>query len=414
MHEFIDLKNEAIKCLQERILKEGIQIGDYLTEQQKEGLNYYLDEIINRIIKVKKINISYEKVEELKKDIIAEFTGYGPIEKFLNDPDINEIMINNINQSYVEKNGQLEKIDLVFDSSDEITALIEKMAIESNSLLDRSLPIIDFHLKRGNARVIAGLPPLSPNPFMCIRKISAKQVMLADLLCTDTNNQKLFYFLKCCIDAKINILISGPANVGKTKFLNSLMNEFISGDERIILIEDIEKISPKSVCHCIKLFSRHTNLNNRGTITLSDLIMLSTHLRPDRIVIGEINGKEAFDYLQILNSGYGGVLATIHAPNIEDALTRLELLSFTNASAANIKSESIKRFLKLGIGVIIHIIQNSDGTKIISQIAEFDFDNSKLVVQDIFSYPKFTGHIPSFLTLLQTKNTLPDDFFAKE
>lgn len=417
------IKEEARTILKERILKQKIKIDTYLTRYQKEELSYYLERIIQRLLRSGGIVLSREEIERIKEEIILSFLGYGAIEVLIKDPEITDIIVNGPKQVYIEKKGQIQKVDLEFDSDEEIFSIIEKMMIESGRRLDRSSPFVEFRMKEGS-RVTAVIPPVSSeSPSFCIRKALQNILSFEDLLKMETLDRNVLKFLEYCVKARVNILISGATGVGKTTLLNLLIKEFVPEDERIVIVEDTKEIIIDNSRHFLRLLTRPPNVEGKGEITLQDLVKLALHLRPDRIIIGEVRGEEAFYFLQSINTGHDGSMCTIHANDTEDALMRLEILSLMDRP--NLQQNAVRRFIKLGIDLLIHMIRLSSGERVISQVSEFELRDSEFVIKDIFSLKRgiegtreihkleFSGHIPSFWNKLKVKTDIPDNFFER-
>jgi pilus assembly protein CpaF len=415
------IKSEAKSILKSGIIKHDVSADDYFDEKNKDRIYAYLEKILVRLAEKNRLRIGHIELKKIEDEIINSVFGFGIIEDLLQDPDVTDILVNSPNHIYVEKGGKLEKIDLKFDDEEGIFYLIQRMLQGSGRRLDMSSPFVDFRVKDG-MRVTAAIPPVSAaSPFFCVRKAYKEILSLEDLRKTGTLNQKLFDFLKYCVKARLNILVAGSTGVGKTTLMHLLIKEFVPQHERIVLVEDTEEILTQEAQHVIRLITKSPNLEGKGEITLRDLVKLSLHLRPDRIVIGEVRGEEAFHFLHIINTGHEGSMCTIHASNPEDALNRLEVLSLMDRT--NITPGVIRRFLKLGIDLIVQMKRLPSGKRIISQVSEFDYEGDVCVTKDIFSLKenfkdgkeifdiKLTGYIPTFMEKLKSRSDIPVDFF---
>lgn len=414
------IKEEAKTLLKNSFLKHE-KTDEYLDPKHRHKIYGQLEKILLRISEKYRFAISDNELKKLEEEIINDLFGFGIIENLMQDPDISDIIVNGPEQIYVEKGGKLEKVGLKFSNAEEIYSVIQRMMQESERRVDISSPYADFRVK-GGIRVTAVIPPVSAlNPSFCIRKVYKEVLSFGDLIKLGSFTQKMVDFIKYCVRGKLNILISGPTGVGKTTLMHLMIKEFIPDNERIVMLEDTEEIVVDENKNAIKLLTRPPNIEGKGEITLKDLVKLSLHLRPDRIIIGEIRSEEAFHFLHVINTGHEGSMCTVHASNPEDALNRLEVLSLMDRS--NITPGVVRRFLKLGIDVIFHMIRLSDGQRIISQVSEFDYDADGFVVKDIFSWHKsfrdhqetseigITGYVPSFLEKLKTRTDIPDNFF---
>ncbi|MFH1641148.1 MAG: ATPase, T2SS/T4P/T4SS family [Candidatus Omnitrophota bacterium] len=418
------LKTEAKSLLKSGIIKHDISADDYLDPKHKGRIYAYLERILVRLSEKNRLHIAHNELKKIEDEIINAVFGFGIIEDLLQDPEVTDILVNNPDQIYVERKGKLEKIDMKFDDEEGIFYLIQRMLQGSGRRLDLSSAFVDFRVKDG-MRVTAAIPPVSAgSPFFCIRKAYKEILCFEDLKKMGTLSQKLLDFLKYCVSSRINILVSGSTGVGKTTLMHLLINEFVPKDERIVLVEDTEEILTDHAQQVIRLITRSPNIEGKGEITLRDLVKLSLHLRPDRIVIGEVRGEEAFHFLHIINTGHEGSMCTVHASNPEDALNRLEVLSLMDRS--NITPGVIRRFLKLGIDIIVQMMRLPSGQRIISQVSEFHYEGDVCKIKDIFSLEKsfrdgkeiheikFTGYIPSFADKLKARTDIAEDFFSKE
>ena len=417
-----NVKREAKKLFQNMLLGKRMHIEDNINKEQRRELSYSLEKILLSLLGGHRREIDKETLDEMKEDIMAEFLGYGIIEKFVEDPKITDIMVNSPDQIFIEKDGMIEKAAVSFENEHQILSIIERMASDSGKRADLSSPFVDFRIKRG-ARVTAVIPPIAGiSPLLCVRKILRDVFSLDELLKKGTLNRKMLDFLEYCVRARINILISGSTGVGKTTFMNLLIREFVPDEERIVVLEDTEELAIGEPKHHIKLLTRSASITGQGEVKLSDLVKLALHLRPDRIVIGEIRGDEAFDFLHVVNTGHDGSMCTIHANDCEDAFMRLETLSLM--SRFNISENLIHRFLKMGIHLIIHMVRLNNGQRIVSQVSEFEYAQGDFIIKDIFSLQrdiikdnkeirevKFTGYIPSFFDILRIRANMPDNFF---
>lgn len=423
MDKFKSIKNEAKRLLKANILqKSGIVDFSQLEQRQIEHLaGRYIDKILIKLLRQNRISIEKEKLDILKKDIIAELAGFGIIDRLLKDPAVSDILINGPNQIYIERTGMMEKVNVKFGNKEEISSIIEKMMMKSGKRLDASSPFIDFRAE-GGARVTAVIPPISPSvPFLCIRKMLKDVLSTEDLKKFGTLDQKLLDFLKYCVRARLNILVSGSTGVGKTTLINLMLREFIPRDERLVIIEDTQELVVEESRHVVRLLTRSPSIERKGEVTLRDLVRLSLHLRPDRIIVGEVRGEEAFHFLHVINTGHEGSMCTIHATDSEDTLNRLEMLSLMGQ--ANIDYKVIRRFLDSGIDLIVNMERLPSGQRIISQVSEFNYQEDRCIINDIFSLQrkvradkeiyeiKLSGHVPSFWDKLKIRTDIPDDFF---
>lgn len=317
-----------------------------------------------------------------------EVNGYGPITELLEDKNITEIMVNGINEVYVELDGHVIKEESVsFINQDHIIRTIQRMIQPLGRTIDVANPMVDARLEDGS-RLNAIIPPLSLiGPVLTIRKFKEELANIDDFLRTGTLTPYMARFLEACVLAKLNIIICGGTGSGKTTLLN-VLSSFIEPDERIITIEDAAELRLKQN-HVISLETRLTNYEGEGEVTIRDLVRNSLRMRPDRIIVGEVRGKEAFDMLQAMNTGHNGSLTTIHANSPIDALNRLETLILLAGMEIPIKA--IREYIENAIDIVVQVERLSDGKRKVTNISEVvGIKDDTIVLKEIFSF-KQTG-----------------------
>jgi pilus assembly protein CpaF len=313
-----------------------------------------------------------------------EISGYGPITELLEDPDITEIMVNGKNEVYIELDGQVIKDNTVsFINDDHIIRTIQRMIQPLGRTIDISNPMVDARLADGS-RLNAVIPPLSiKGPVLTIRKFKEDLANIDDLLRSGTLTPYMARFLDACVQAKVNIIISGGTGSGKTTLLN-VLSSFIGDDERIITIEDAAELRLKQN-HVISLETRLVNYEGQGEVTIRDLVINSLRMRPDRIVVGEVRGKEAFDMLQAMNTGHTGSLTTMHANSPEDALNRLETMILMAGMEIPIKA--IREYIASAINIVVHVERLTDGRRKVTNISEIvGFKDDMIALKEIFAF----------------------------
>ena len=379
-------------------------INDYEIFSDKEMLDKLRSKIIQNLIdenipndKLLKeyINDEIDKVctgydlDYIEKNYIfnliqSEINGYGPIDELLNDDNITEIMVNSPNSIYVEIDGKIIKDESVsFINDKHIIRTIQRMIQPLGRTIDESNPMVDARLRDGS-RLNAIIPPLSlTGPILTIRKFAKNLETIDDLLMKGTLTNDMATFLDACVKAKLNILISGGTGTGKTTLLN-ILSSFINNDERIITIEDAAELKLHQE-HVISLETRLTNYEKEGEVTIRDLVRNSLRMRPDRIIVGEVRGKEAFDMMQAMNTGHEGSITTLHANSPKDALNRLETMILMNEM--EIPVSAVRGYIENAIDIIIQIERTQDGKRIITSISEVDgLIDGKINIKEIFSY----------------------------
>ena len=313
-----------------------------------------------------------------------ELNGYGPITELLEDKDITEIMVNGINEVYIEIDGHVVRDESVsFINDDHIVRTIQRMIQPLGRTIDTAKPMVDARLKDGS-RLNAVIPPLSlKGPVMTIRKFKPDLESIDDFLRTGTLTPYMARFLEACVKAKLNIIICGGTGSGKTSLLN-VLSSFINPAERIITIEDAAELRLHQE-HVISLETRLVNYEGSGEITIRDLVINSLRMRPDRIIVGEVRGKEAFDMLQAMNTGHTGSMTTMHANGPIDALNRLETMILM--AGMEIPIRAIREYIENAIHIVIHISRMADGKRKIVDISEVvGFEGDEIRLKPIFTF----------------------------
>lgn len=313
-----------------------------------------------------------------------EITGYGPITPLLEDNAITEIMVNAPNEIYVEIDGKIVKDETVsFINDKHIIRTIQRIVQPLGRTIDSANPMVDARLRDGS-RLNAVIPPLSlKGPILTIRKFNKKLETIDDLLRRGSLTVNMARFLEVAVEAKLNIIISGGTGTGKTTLLN-ILSGFLGEDERIITIEDAAELKLHQN-HVISLETRLINYEGEGEVTIRDLVRNSLRMRPDRIIVGEVRGKEAFDMMQAMNTGHEGSLTTLHANNPIDALNRLETMILMNEM--EIPVSAVRGYIENAIDIIVQIDRLSDGKRKITSISELEgIKDGEIIVKDIFTY----------------------------
>ncbi len=405
------LKKRVHLKLIERMELKKIDILHIDTEKRHD-LRKKTEEIIGEILgeEVEGILEDYETRAKLVKEIADEALGFGPLEDLLKDPDITDIMVNNKDQIYIERFGKLERVeDKKFISNDQVVQIIERIIAPLGRRIDESVPMVDARLPDGS-RVNAIIPPLALNgPVLTIRKFGKERYTVEDLIRFGTLTKEMAEFLKACVIARKNMIISGGTGSGKTTVLNAF-SQFIPEHERIITIEDAAELRLHQE-HWVRLESRPPNIEGKGEITIRDLFRNTLRMRPDRIIIGECRSIEALDMLQAMNTGHDGSLTTIHANSTHDVIARLD--SMILMSGIELPIRAIREMTASAIDIIVHTARLSDGSRKVMQITEItglESDMMTIKMEDIFVFVQTgvdetgkilgeftaTGYIPSF------------------
>ena len=341
--------------------------------------------IIEGIIREEANNIplNLTERERLFTEIQDEVLGLGPLEPFLQDPTVSDVLVNTYKNIYVERFGRLEATDARFKDEDHLKKIIDKIVASVGRRIDESSPMVDARLSDGS-RVNAVIPPLAIDGAMVsIRRFAVDPLELEDLLTFNTLSPACGEILKGVVKAKLNVLISGGTGSGKTTLLN-VLSRFIPESERIVTIEDSAELQLKQE-HVVRLETRPPNIEGKGEVAQRDLVRNSLRMRPDRIIVGEVRGEEAFDMLQAMNTGHEGSLTTVHANSPRDALMRLE--SMIAMAHLDMPSEFLRRFISSAINVIVHVSRLPDGTRKLTSLQEITGMEGKIITQqEIFSF----------------------------
>ena len=313
-----------------------------------------------------------------------EINGYGPLTELLKNKDVTEIMVNAPDEIYIEVDGKVVKDESVsFINADHIVRVVQRLIQKVGKTVDTAHPMVDARLDDGS-RLNAVLPPLSIHgPVVTIRKFKSELVSIDDFLRTGTLTPYMARFLEACVHAKLNILVVGGTGAGKTTLLN-VLSSFCTSEDRIITIEDAAELKLKQP-HVISLETRNNNYEGEGMITIRDLVINSLRMRPDRIIVGEVRGKEAFDMLQAMNTGHEGSMTTMHANSPEDALNRLETMVLMNG--VEIPVSAIREYIEGAIQIVVQVTRLSDGRRRVTSINEITgIENGEIKQRKIFEF----------------------------
>lgn len=334
------------------------------------------------------VPLSIAERQELASAIVNDVVGLGPIERFLADPDVSEVMVNALDFIYVERHGVIERTDAQFLSLDHLRRVVERIVGDVGRRIDESSPMVDARLPDGS-RVNAIIPPLAVDgPSLTIRKFAADPFQVDDLVSFGTLTPELAELLDAVVRAGLNVLVSGGTGTGKTTLLN-VLSSFIPDSERIVTIEDAVELQLRQR-HVVRLESRPPNIENRGEVTVRDLVRNSLRMRPDRIIVGEVRGAEALDMLQAMNTGHDGSISTIHCNSPRDAFSRLETMVMM--TGLDLPSRAIREQIAAAIDVVVHLQRMPDGTRQVVQVTEVTgMEGDVISASDLYS----VGHRPT-------------------
>lgn len=321
--------------------------------------------------------------DQIVARVVDEVVGLGPIDALLRDPSISEVMVNAPDEVFFEREGILYLSDVRFRNPTHVMRVIERVIAPIGRRVDESSPMVDARLPDGS-RVNIIIPPVAPkSPTITIRKFRADKLSMQDLVTAETLTADMVEFLRACVELKLNIIVSGGTGTGKTTFLNA-MSAFIPESERILTIEDPMEIKIQQP-HVVSLEARPANIDGKGEITQRELLRNSLRMRPDRIIIGEVRGPEAFDMLNAMNTGHEGSLSTIHANSPRDALSRIE--NMVLMASLELPDRAIREQTSAAIDVIIQLARFSDGVRRVTRVTECSgMEGDVITLQDLFEF----------------------------
>jgi pilus assembly protein CpaF len=354
-----------------------------------EQLNAYVAQEISDLMAEATVPLSLAERQQLTAEIMNDVIGLGPIEQFLADPSVTEVMVNSLEPIYVEREGIIHATEARFMTEEHLRRVIERIVGDVGRRIDESSPMVDARLPDGS-RVNAIIPPLAVDgPALTIRKFAVDPYQADDLIGFGTLTPEVTSLLKTVVEVGLNLLVSGGTGTGKTTLLN-VLSSFIPDDERIVTIEDAVELQLHQR-HVVRLESRPPNIEGRGEVTVRDLVRNSLRMRPDRIIVGEVRGAEALDMLQAMNTGHEGSISTVHCNSPRDALSRLETMVLM--SGVDLPNRAIREQVSSAIDLIVHLHRFRDGSRKVTQVTEvIGMEGDIITTADIYSFDYSAGH----------------------
>ena len=404
------------------LMMDGTDAAD-LQQLSEEDRLRRAREVLAGLLKSESLPLPARLRQQIAAEAVAEISGYGPIQPLLEDPTITEIMVNGPDDIYIEREGKLFRQDRVFKDTAHLMRVIERIVLPLGRRIDESSPMVDARLPDGS-RVNAIIPPLAVDgPTLTVRKFAKVPYTADDLVRFGTMTAWMSEFFSACVNARLNILISGGTGSGKTTTLN-VFSSWIPDNERIVTIEDAAELQLQQD-HVVRMESRPPNLEGKGEIPIRQLVRNALRMRPDRIIVGEVRGGEALDMLQAMNTGHDGSLSTAHTNSPRDALSRLETM--TLMAGTDLPSRAIREQIASAMNLIVHQARLRDGSRKIVQVSEVQgMEGEVILLQDIFIFDqhgidadgrvigehKPTGLRPKFVARLAKEGIeLPVDVF---
>jgi pilus assembly protein CpaF len=394
-----------------------------LERLSREELRVQISEIVSDYVRNERILLNARELENFTNEVLDELTGLGPIEPLLKDSTVSDILINTHEKVYVERFGQLEQVPVRFKDEAHVLRIVNKIISAVGRRVDESQPMVDARLADGSRINVAVRPIAVDGPLVSIRKFADQAFDMEGLVAVGSVTQRIAELLAAAVRARLTILVSGGTGSGKTTLLNALSTS-ISHKERLITIEDAAELRLQQP-HVGRLETRPPNIEGRGEIRQRELVKNALRMRPDRIIVGEVRGEEAFDMLQAMNTGHEGSMATIHANNPRDALARMTQM--VGMAGLNMSETSVRTQITSAISIIVQLQRFSDGRRRIVSVTEITgIERDIIQMQEIFRFIRLgtssdgqvrgefraTGLRPTFMEELHVKGfTFPNDFF---
>jgi pilus assembly protein CpaF len=341
--------------------------------------------VIRNAVNTEVVPLSFAERERLSREILDEIFGLGPLEPLLKDHGISDILVNRFDRVYIERGGKLELTGLSFKDNTHLMQIIERIVSRVGRRVDESSPMVDARLADGS-RVNAIIPPLAiDGPCLSIRRFGREPVTARQMIENQSLTEGMLELLSAMVKGRLNILISGGTGAGKTTLLN-VLSGYIPNSDRIVTIEDAAELQLKQE-HVVRLETRPPNIEGKGAVRQRQLVINSLRMRPDRIVVGEVRGEEAFDMLQAMNTGHEGSLTTVHANSPRDALARIEnMVSMANL---NIPERAVRHQIAAALHAVVQIARLSDGTRKVITVSEIlGMDGDSVAMRDIFEFER--------------------------
>lgn len=382
-----------------------------------------IQDLFEQILAEENIVLSRPERARLFEQIAAEILGLGPLQPLLEDDTISEIMVNGPKNVYIERKGKLHRVPVTFENNDHVMRIIDRIVAPLGRRIDESSPYVDARLQDGS-RVNAVIPPISlVGPVLTIRKFSKNPITIEQLIQFGSVSAEAVQFMKACVEARLNVLISGGTGSGKTTLLN-VMSSFIPDDERILTIENAAELQLRQE-HVVTLESRPPNIEGRGEVSIRDLVMNALRMRPERIIVGECRGGETLDMLQAMNTGHDGSMTTAHANTPRDALARVETMCLM--AGMDLPVRAIREQVSSAVDLIVQQERMRDGTRKVTAVTEVSgMEGDVITMTDIFVFESTgmengkligrlrpTGLRPKFMEKIETAGiNLPPSIFG--
>ena len=376
-------REDMLRDLRISMLAEVIRAFDAILDAPPDEIRSRVEGVADRVISEQGFAVTRDERLRLVQELLDEVQGFGPIEPFLHDETVTEVMVNGPQHIYIERAGKISRVDSYFLNDEHVLRIIDRIITPLGRRIDETSPRVDARLPDGS-RVNAIIEPLSLiGPVITVRKFSARPYTVEDLVRFGTASPEMFEFLHACIEARLNVFVSGGTGSGKTTTLN-VLSSFIPNGERIVTIEDAAELQLRQD-HVLTLEARPANLEGEGEITIRDLLRNAMHMRPDRIIVGECRSGEALDMIQAMTTGHDGSLSTGHANSPNDMLRRLETMVLMTGYELPLRA--IREQIASAVDIIVHTARLKDGSRRITNITEiYGIEEDEILTQDIFAF----------------------------
>ena len=391
--------NSAYMAMRDRIQQRLLaELSPGVTRSDTAEVRRVVERIFNETTAELGLPLSRLERNDIFDLVLADILGYGPLETLLHDDTVTEVLVNGPDHVFIERSGKLEETDIKFRDNDDVLRIVERIVAPLGRRVDESSPMVDARLPDGS-RVNVIIPPISlVGPAISIRKFPKHALTPDELIKKGAFTPGIAEFLKACVTARLNVVVSGGTGTGKTTVLNALSSYIPDGD-RIVTIEDAAELRLQQR-HVVRLEARPANVEGKGHISIRHLVINALRMRPDRIVVGEVRGGEALDMLQAMNTGHDGSLTTVHSNNARDTLRRVETMVLM--AGMDLPLRAIREQIASAFDLIVHLLRLADGTRKIVQISEVQgMEGDTIVMQDIFQFVQTTvenGKVQGYFT----------------
>ena len=397
-------RSQALDVLREKMHQVVIsELGPVLYDQQmsETDLRSRVEEQLHRALAQERLAITADERHAVVQAIFDDVLGYGPIDRLLRDPDVDEVMVNGPDRVYVESKGKIVLTDVTFEDEQHVRRIVDKIVSQVGRRVDEATPMVDARLPDGSRVNVVVHPLAIGGPFMTIRRFAADPFQVSDLVNFGTLSQQSADFIQACVEGRLNVVVSGGTGTGKTTMLN-VLSSFIPSGERIITIEDAKELQLQQP-HVLCCEARPPNIEGKGEVRIRDLVRNALRMRPDRIVVGEVRGSEALDMLQAMNTGHDGSLTTVHSNSPRDTLSRIETMALM--AGMELPVRVIREQMASALDLVVHLSRLRDGTRRVTHISEvMGMEGDVITLQDMYLFDfgmglgddgKFLGHLKS-------------------